>query len=243
MEQAFQEVRQNLVDICQKYGIYQGTTVVVERVPYIPYIPENWNGVLVLAEAQNLYEDDYKDCSDLQKICRLYPDKDCSKKYEANGKLFPVLDIKPWEDGSIPLALKAALGLDPFETAVCNACVWSLRENGKNVNPNDEMRAESRVLWKKMLAAMGSMVKQIICCGSVAASIFDFEEANAIRNCLRLPSPNALSRVSGMFREEDLFKRYPEVRGVFAEFKDTTYRQNKIFYACHAVSILKCDDF
>lgn len=41
MEQAFQEVRQNLVDICQKYGIYQGTTVVVERVPYIPYIPEN----------------------------------------------------------------------------------------------------------------------------------------------------------------------------------------------------------
>ena len=243
MEQAFQEVRQNLVDICQKYGIYQGTTVVVERVPYIPYIPENWNGVLVLAEAQNLYEDDYKDCSDLQKICRLYPDKDCSKKYEADGKLFPVLDIKPWEDGSIPLALKAALGLDPFETAVCNACLWSLRENGKNVNPNDEMRAESRILWKKMLAALGSMVKQIICCGSVAASIFDFEEANAIRNCLRLPSPNALSRVSGMFREEDLFKRYPEVRNVFAEFKDTTYRQNKIFYACHAVSILKRDDF
>ena len=157
--------------------------------------------------------------------------------------MFPVLDIKPWEDGSIPLALKAALGLDPFETAVCNACLWSLRENGKNVNPNDEMRAESRILWKKMLAALGSMVKQIICCGSVAASIFDFEEAKSKRTCLRLPSPNALSRVSGMFREEDLFKRYPEVRDVFAEFKDTTYRQNKIFYACHAVSILKRDDF
>ncbi|PWJ61957.1 hypothetical protein SAMN05720473_11334 [Fibrobacter sp. UWB15] len=243
MDQTIQELRQSLVDICQN-GRYNGSTAVVESIPYIPYIPENWNGILVVAEAQNMSEKLYKNCTELQKICRLYPDKDCSKNHDASKGLFPELDVGPWEDGSIPLALKAAIKkFDPFKTAICNACLWSLRDGDKNVNPNKEMRELSKELWRKMLPALGSTVKQIICCGSVAASIFDFEEAKSKRTCLRLPSPNAMSRVSGMFREEDLFERYPEVKNVFAEFKDTTHRQNKIFYACHAVSILKRDSF
>jgi hypothetical protein len=241
MDRNVQELRQGLTEICKNYGRFRGTSSVVVDIPFIPYIPDNWNGVLVLAEAQNLYEDAYKDCSDLQKIYRLYPDMDCSKSYDANKGLFPILDIKPWEDGSIPLALKAALEINPFETAICNSCLWSLRKNGINVNPNDEMRDMSRDLWKEMWSVLGESAERVVCCGSVAASIFDFEEVEGKRACLRLPSPNALSRVSGMFNEAELFKRYPEVEKVFAGFSDTTYRQNKIFFACHAVSILKQD--
>ena len=237
-----QKLRQSLTEICLKYERFRGSSAVVVDVPYIPYIPDNWNGYLVLAEAQNLYEEAYKDYTNLQKIYRLYPDMDCSKNYNADKGLFPILDIKPWEDGSIPLALKAALQLNPFETAICNSCFWSLRENGVNVNPNEEMRDMSRSLWKEMWAVLGESVEKVVCCGSVAASIFDFEEVRDKRACLRLPSPNALSRVSGMFRETDLFKRYPEVKEAFVDFSDTTYRQNKIFFACHAVSILKQDD-
>ena len=229
-----QELRKKLIEICQSYGAYKGSTKVVVDTPYIPYIPDNWNGVLVLAEAQNLNIGDYREFTELQKICRLYPDQDCSKKYD---DLYPYsrLQIQPWQDGSIPLGLKAALDLDPYQTAVCNACFWSLRENGKNMNPNEEMQRQSRVLWREMWKELNCDIKRVICCGSIAKSIFNFTE----RDCLRLPSPNALSRVSGMFTEEDLFKRYPEVKEVFANFKDSAYRHNKIFYACHAVSILK----
>lgn len=72
MKQTIQELRQSLVDICQAER-YKGSTAVVESVPYIPYIPENWNGVLVLAEAQNLSENLYEKHTDMQKISRLYP--------------------------------------------------------------------------------------------------------------------------------------------------------------------------
>ena len=229
-----QEIRQKIVRICQSYGAYKGSTKVIVNTPYIPYIPDNWNGVLVLAEAQNLNLEAYKGFTELQKIFRLYPDQNDSKKYD-DSYPYSNLQIQPWQDGSIPLALMAALNLDPYQTAICNACLWSLRENGKNVNPNEEMQSQSRVLWQEMWRELSHDIKRVICCGSVAKSIFNFTE----RDCLRLPSPNALSRVSGMFTEEDLFKRYPEVKKVFANYKDAAYRQNKIFYACHAVSILK----
>ena len=229
-----QELRKKLVEICQSYGAYKGSTKVIIDTPYIPYIPDNWNGVLVLAEAQNLNVGDYKGFEELEKICRLYPNQDDSKNYDDSCP-YSNLQIQPWQDGSIPLALKAALNLDPYQTAVCNACLWSLRENGKNVNPNDEMQGQSRELWQEMWKELGSDIKRVICCGSIAKSIFNFTKPD----CLRLPSPNALSRVSGMFTEEDLFKRYPEVKRVFANFEDAAYRHNKIFYACHAVSILK----
>lgn len=228
------EFRKKLIEICQSYGAYKGSTKIVVDTPYIPYIPDNWNGVLVLAEAQNLSIDDYKDFEELKKICRLYPDQDDSKNYDDSCP-YSNLQIQPWQDGSIPLALKAALNLDPYQTAVCNACLWSLRENGKNVNPNDEMQRLSRALWQEMWKELCGDIKRVICCGSIAKSIFNFAEPD----CLRLSSPNALSRVSGMFTEEDLFERYPEVKEVFAHFKDSAYRRNKIFYACHAVSILK----
>ena len=54
MDRNVQELRQGLTEICKNYGRYRGTSSVVVDIPFIPYIPDNWNGVLVLAEAQNL---------------------------------------------------------------------------------------------------------------------------------------------------------------------------------------------
>lgn len=226
--------------MCQKYGAYQGSSDVVVDIPYIPYIPENWNGVLVVAEAQNLDIGAYANCSDNQKICRLYPDNDCTRNYAVNGS-FSKMDVKPWEDGSIPLALKAALDLNPYETAVCNACLWSRREGYANANPNEEMQDQSRKLWKEMWGALEPHIEWVVTCGAIAASVFDF--AAEKRKKLRLPSPNAMSRISGMFRKDDLLKRYPEVKSAYEEMQlsenEISYEQNKIFYACHAVSLLK----
>ena len=50
----------------------------------------------------------------------------------------------------------------------------------------------------------------------------------------------AMSRVSGMFDEADLLIRYPEVNDVINRHPtllDDNFRRNKIFYACHAVSL------
>ena len=42
-----------LITICQRYVLDAHSLVVVPE-PYIPLMPEQWNGTLVLAEAQNL---------------------------------------------------------------------------------------------------------------------------------------------------------------------------------------------
>lgn len=235
-----QELRQKLVKECLNYGAYQGTTEVVVDIPYIPYIPENWNGILVVAEAQNLNIGDYANCSDEQKICRLYPDHDSSRSYAIEGP-FPKMDVNPWADGSMPLALKAALNINPYEIAICNACLWSRREGNANANPNEEMQTQSGKLWEEMWPLLDSDTEKVICCGSIAASIFDF--AGEKLKELRHPSPNAMSRISGMFKIDDLLNRYPEVETAYQELRTDdileTCKQNKVFFACHAVSLLK----
>ena len=234
------QLRQKLVQICLDYGVYQGSTEVVVDIPYIPYIPENWNEFLVVAEAQNLKAKAYANYSNEQKICRLYPHYDCSNNYAVDGP-FPKMDVLPWEDGSIPLALKAALGLDPYKTAVCNACLWSRRNGDVNENPNEEMQNQSKELWQAMWTELEPHISKVVCCGSIASAIFEFAGEKVKE--LRHPSPNAMSRVSGMFKIDDLLNRYPEVKTAYQELGVddifSTYKLNKIFFACHAVSLLK----
>ena len=233
------QLRQKLVQICLDYGVYQGSTEVVVDIPYIPYIPENWNGFLVVAEAQNLKANAYANYSNEQKICRLYPHYDCSNNYAVDGP-FPKMDVSPWEDGSIPLALKAALDLDPYKTAVCNACLWSRRNGDVNENPNEEMQNQSKELWKKIWIDLKPHVSKVVCCGNIADFIFDF-----IKNRVKIkhPSRRLLTPISDMITENDLFNFFPDVKEAYDSFgykeKDMQYKQNIIFFACHAVSWLK----
>lgn len=57
-------------------------------------------------------------------------------------------------------------------------------------------------------------------------------------------SPLGMSCVCGMFGENDLLSRYPEVAQVcrqHPEWAAAPYAKNKVFFACHAVS-LRVDD-
>jgi hypothetical protein len=104
-----------LIRICKQY-VPAGTLNAVIAESYIPFVPEDWNGVLVLAESQNLSKKNasyvawLNDLSDRDRIRRLY--------------LRESIDIQPWDDGSLKLAIEA-LKFKASQTAVCNAVLGS----------------------------------------------------------------------------------------------------------------------
>ncbi len=218
-----------LIKICKQY-VPSGTLNAVIAQPYIPFVPEDWNGVLVLAESQNLSKKNTRyvawlnDLSDRDRIRRLY--------------LRGSVDIQPWDDGSLKLAVEA-LKFKASQTAVCNAVLWSQRgENDKNDNPDQDLQQHSYRVWSKLLPVLNPTL--VICCGKIAKDVIAATGWAGKTFALRLPSPSALSRISGMFNEADLLHRYPEVKNVVnkhPEWLQGGYRLNKIFFACHAVSL------
>src|SRR5687767_623342 len=91
----------HLVEVARKHILPSDTPVVFQE-PYVPYVPDNWNRVLLLAEAQNL-SDSSKDYvaylrarTQDERICRLGGSND--------------IGVWPWDDGSLKLAIEAAFG-------------------------------------------------------------------------------------------------------------------------------------
>jgi len=233
------QVKAAYLEICARHVLPQELDAVVHE-PYAPYVPQyrrEWNGTLVLAEAQNLsscgdgYAERLKQMTPTQRFSRLY--------LEAS------LRIQPWDDGSIKLAVESAFDCKADEAAVSNAVLWSqVDAQGRNINPSKELQGLSAAFWVDLLPAMKP--KRVISCGKVAQEIIEKTTAKTQGKWehvhLRLPSPSAMSRVSGMFSETDLMTRYPEVATVVwdhPEWVDGGYRLNKIFFACHAVSMTR----
>ena len=220
-----------LVNECKKF-ILPNHSLVVVREPYIPYIPEQWNKILVLAESQNLsasnskYVEAILSGSSEDRIRRL-------------GASADYIGVYPWDDGSIKLAVEAALQVSSSNVAVSNAVLWSQRgQNNENTNPDLDLQEMSSKIWSALLAIIEP--EKIICCGKVAQQVIAKTNWNGTIIKLRLPAKTAMSRVSGMFNEADLLKRYPEVEEVLSRNPNlisSGCRRNKIFYACHAVSL------
>ena len=87
------------IQVCQKHTLPEEVDVVI-REPYLPYVPENWNGLLVLAEAQNLSKTNEEYVSELRGM-------------SSDDLYFRLSDpadlgIMPWDDGSLKLAVEAA---------------------------------------------------------------------------------------------------------------------------------------
>ena len=216
-----------------------GDEVVIEE-PYIPYIPAHWNRILVLAESQNLsptnqgYVEALRGLDPKSRMKRLgHPELTDSAE----------VGVSPWDDGSLKLAVEAAFGAQADHTGVSNAVLWSQRDSllQTNINPGRPLQGRSSDIWREMLQII--QPKLLICSGNIAHSVVDeagWPDEKIAR--LRLPSPNAMSRISGMFREKDLLNRYPEVRQVVQTHPEwvTSYRRNKILFACHAVSLRSC---
>jgi hypothetical protein len=226
-------LRAALLQTCEEYLLPEDLAAVIEE-PYVPYVPEPWNGLLVLAEAQNMsaknaaYVAQVQQMDAWQRLTRL----DEARKREDR------LRIQPWDDGSLPLAVESAFDLRAEATAVSNAVMWSVRDaKGNNQNPSNRLIAESIKLWKKMLAVL--QPKLIVTAGKIAEKVVQGTDVACPRHCLRSSSPLALSRIAGMFREDDLLRRYPEVAAVAARHPEwlAKFQLNKVIFACHAVSV------
>jgi hypothetical protein len=221
-----------LLDICKKHIPPKSENAVISE-GYIPYIPDNWNKILVLAESQNLsrqnkkYVDWIQSLTPIERMNRL-------NEYK-NG-----IGIQPWDDGSLKLAIESALNEKAENTGVSNAILWSQQSNtGANINPSNILLNLSALIWKEFLAIL--QPKLIITAGKKAEYVVKTSCWSGQHIKLRLPAKTALSRVSGMFKADDLLMRYPEVNRIVIKNPSwvNEYKQNKIFYACHAVSIIK----
>lgn len=218
-----------LIEICKKFERTDPEEVVVAE-PYIPHLPENWNKVLVLSESQNLSAKKYVD-----ELLEKDANGRINRLYEWENKV----GVLPWDDGTLKLAVEAAFGLKADETAVSNAVPWSLvsKSGKRNINPTKSLIESAASLWKEMLPVL--QPERIITVGKIARITIGSAGYKAKRVALRSAAKTNLSRISGMFDTEDLLRRYPEVQSVANEHLEwlEKYRDNKIYYACHAVSL------
>ena len=227
------DVKSKLLAICRS-GVLKKFDEETMHEPYIPFIPDNWNGGLVLAEAQNHgaksreYLEWLRDLSSKGRMLRLY-------------KLGDKLGCQPWDDGSLKFALACVSESTPERWAVGNAVLWSrVHGSGRNDNPSESMTENSIKVWSKYLKVLKPRL--IVTAGKVARMVIDRAGYQGSQLSLLLPSPMNLRRMSRLFDTDDLITRYPKV-GVAAkahpEFFSNSDRNNKIFFACHAVSMAR----
>ncbi len=223
--------KEDLIRVCKKHVLIDSKNIVI-REPYIPYLPNSWNRVLVLAESQNLSSSNEGYVKYLEPLTE-------NKRMDRLGSKGDDIGIHPWDDGSLKLAIEAAFGIAAEETAISNAVPWSQRgSSGENVSPDKDLQNHSSKLWAEMLELLDP--KLVVCSGNIADSVITNTRWSGDRIKLRLPSKTAMSRVSGMFNENDLLRRYPEVKAVLdihPDWASSNHRKNKIFFACHAVSL------
>ena len=222
-----------LLAVCRKHVLSDSEGAVINE-PYIPYIPDTWNGIIVLAESQNLSSGSDRYVQALM-------------SFSANGRmnrLIPGLNgigVQPWDDGSLKLAIEAAFDVKASETAVSNAVLWSQRGNtNQNISPDVNLQTKSSKIWTEFLDILKPNL--VICSGNMADSVINNTGWTGRKEKIRLPSKTAMSRTSGMFDKDDLLARYPEVKAVVdvhPEWLSGGYEENRIFFACHVVSLNK----
>jgi len=237
--------KEALLNVCKKHR-YQNSENVIVPEPYLPYMPENWNGILVLAESQNISPgDEYDKWLDELKT---EPGKLMTRLEQIPYKNKPDwIGVGPWDDGTIKLALQAIfeganLALKLEDVAVSNAVPWTKKTNGRNVNPDkEEMQPKAAKFWKNIFDVWQPDIKALVILGKVAKEVMasaDVKEEKCLK--LRLPSPKGINPVSGMFSCDDLKERFTEVQKALDTLKmnkEVKQYKMKVFYACHAVSL------
>jgi len=196
------DTRKALIDICQRSCADKSLKTTVPE-PYIPYVPTRWNGVIVLAEAQN-HSGDY--LADLKKMS-------ARRRFTRLGALSGV-GVQPWDDGCLKAATAVVLGLNPENTAVSNGVLWSqLNSRGVNVNPGPDLIKKSGQLWTAMLEVLKP--KCVVSAGRVSERVIKI----AAKKCNTkfehivwpLPSPRVLRPLYGYLDENKVARRFPEI--------------------------------
>jgi len=226
-----------MVSVCLRHTIPADGPQVVIREPYLPRVPVDWDGTLVLAEAQNLapgsgpYVDRLRAQTPEGRAWRL------QDGYEQG-----IVGVAPWDDSSLKLAVEAAFDADPSVVAVSNAVPWSqVSETGTNANPEDALLQLSIRFWEDLLPLL--CPQHIVTAGSIARKVIAGVSPEAWHGpltALCLPSRRYLSQLVRLFGHDDLLARFPEVRAVVdrrPEYAALPYPKNRVLFACHAVSV------
>lgn len=167
-----------LLEICKRHIPAKTESTVISE-GYIPYIPDNWNKILVLAESQNLSSRNYKYVEWLQSLTPLER-RNRLNKY-TNG-----IGIQPWDDGSLKLAIESALNEKAENTAISNAILWSQQsDTGANINPSNALIKLSALIWKEFLAIL--QPKLVITAGKKADDVIKISSWTGPHIKLRLP--------------------------------------------------------
>lgn len=225
-----------LVDICDRHPLDQSVDAII-REPYVPFIPERghpgaWNRVLVLGEAQNLsatydhYVQRLLNGSPRERILRLYWE--------------PQIHVKPWDDGTLKLAMSAAFGCEAENFAVSNAVMWSTKkQGGTNETPREGLRERSAEIWKAMLPILDPT--HVVTTGRVASDLMARikTETGARWVHVRLCSASSLylARKAATVNENALLEQFPEVAEVVQQHPEyvAKFRRNRIYFAVEAV--------
>lgn len=233
------EMLNDLVELCRRHVLATGDAIIPE--PYLPFIPGRggsgaWNGILVLAESQNL-SDTYGLYR--RRLLAASPDERIHRLYWE-----PQVHIKPWDDGSLKLAVSAAFETNPESFAVSNAVMWSIKTTGgSNKTPDKRLQDSSVDLWKAMLPILAPT--QIVTTGAVAGNLMARVkgELSASWEHIRLcsASPMHLNRQTGKLDVGDCLRRHPEIRALLEIHPEyvTKYRKNKIYFAAEAIKAVR----
>lgn len=138
-------LKQRMIGVCERNTIKRSELKptnfdIVFEEPYIPYLPENWNVFLVLAEVQNLprktksvelldYIEGLEKKESKYRILRLedYPPEYGNK-----------IGVGPWDDDSLKLAFASVFGNESIDqVSISNAVLWSVVDkSGKTLLTN-----------------------------------------------------------------------------------------------------------
>ncbi len=86
-------MKKDLLRLCNKCDTYAIAPKVVIEEAYIPYIPRNWNQILMLAQNQNLSASNEKYVEKLRKL-------DSNDRMRRLGLFGNGIGVYPWDDGS-----------------------------------------------------------------------------------------------------------------------------------------------
>jgi hypothetical protein len=227
--------RDKLLHICKGHTFGQAGMAVPE--PYIPFFPQGplaWNGVLVVAVAQNLSDTNRGYRSWLVEASQQVRQDRLSTYFAEYG----IIGVGPWDDGTIKLAIAALRGADAVKrVAVSNAVLWSGGDSGTSEALSKQAERNSVSFWTEVLEVMNPA--EVIAFGAIAGRVMK-ESGAAKHGLVEMPGP--FSRIHSIGFKMDLDRlllAFPEVAEAWENLEGRACVKNKslaIHCACAAVS-------
>lgn len=211
-----------------------------DKFPYIPFIPKEWNKILVLAEAQQLrgnnkgnitYRKRLKDATEQNQITRL-------GNHEINLKApKEMIGIWPWDNGFIKMALLSVFPNEGVEKyALSNSIPWHL--NKKNKNQFHFLMEKSIDYWKEILPVLKP--KTIICTGDIAKKIITKTKYCCDDNGCKQYNLRSASQLHFVAKKDFDIQKYPELLNTFYKYQQLNNLNRPlryyIWYMAHAKS-------